>query len=101
MGIIQRDKGFYHAENVTQCNTINKLEAINICLGSEVVQLRSKQIHELPYLGKRPEVKSCAVFEFQESNPVKRKFDSDLLSEKIDRMVENFNKSSRKDNLKR
>ena len=101
MTIYQRDQSFYQTENVTQCNTINKLEEINICLGSEVVQLRSKQIHELPYLGKRPEVKSCAVFEFQESNPVKRKFDSDLFSERIDRMVKNSKRSLGGFDLKR
>ena len=72
-----------------------------ICLEREVVQLRRKQIHELPYLGKRPEVKSCAVFEFQESNPVKRKFDSDLFSERIDRMVKNSKMSLGGFDLKR
>ena len=98
---MQRDQDFLSTENITQCDTINKLKDRIFSLESEVLQLQSKQTHELSYLGKRSEVESCGVFEIQEILPEKRKNDTYLLSQRIDKVMKNYDKSFEEYHIKR
>ena len=98
---MRRDQDFLSTENMTQCDTINKLKERIISLESEVLQLQSKQAHELSYLGKRSEVESRGVFEIQESLPEKRKNDAYLLSQRIDKLLKNYDNSFDEYHIKR